>query len=111
MAVNLFPLNSYCHGLMPLTLRLAPVTADSHWSLTPLTLRLAPVTADSHWALTSLTLRLAPVTAGSHRSALLFYHHSSAIFNYLKGTSQLTQGVLLYSKVSSQEEPGPLRHP
>ena len=49
---NLFPLNSYCHGLMLLTLRLAPVTVDSH------------------------------------RSQLLFYHHSSAVFDYLKGTSQ-----------------------
>ena len=50
---NLFPLNSYCHSLTPLALRLAPVTADSH------------------------------------RSPLLFYRQSSAVFNYLKGTSQL----------------------
>ena len=29
---NLFPLNSCCHGLMPSTLRLAPVPADLHRS-------------------------------------------------------------------------------
>ena len=49
---NQFPLNSYCHGLMPFALRLAPVTADSY------------------------------------RSPLLFYCHLSAVFNYMKGTSQ-----------------------
>ena len=49
---NLFPLNSYCHSLMPLILWLTPLTADSL------------------------------------RSQLLFYHHSSAVFDYLKGTSQ-----------------------
>ena len=33
-------------------------------------------------------LRLAPVTTDSCQSLLLFYRHSSAVFNNLKGTSQ-----------------------
>ena len=51
----------------------------------PLSLRLAPVPADSHRSLTPLTLRLAPVPADLHLSPNVFFRHSP---KYSKGTSQ-----------------------